>query len=78
MGLALAAGKTVAEAEKEIRQVVEGVKAAEAVHQVAASAGVEMPICEQIYRILYEGADPREAVTALMQRALKSEFSPDP
>ncbi len=78
MGLALAAGKTVAEAEKEIRQVVEGVKAAEAVHQVAASAGVEMPICEQIYRILYEGADPREAVTALMQRALKSEFSPGP
>jgi len=78
MGLALAAGKTVEEAEKEIRQVVEGVKAAEAVHQVAASAGVEMPICEQIYRILYEGADPREAVTALMQRALKSEFSPDP
>ena len=78
MGLALAAGKTVEEAETEIRQVVEGVKAAEAVHQVAASGGVEMPICEQIYRILYQGADPREAVTALMQRALKSEFAPGP
>ena len=76
MGLALAAGKTVPEAEAEIRQVVEGVKAAEAVHAVAAKAGVEMPICDQIYRILYQGADPREAVTALMQRALKSEFSP--
>ena len=37
---------------------------------------LEMPICDQIYRILYQGADPREAVTALMQRALKSEFSP--
>ncbi len=77
MGLALAEGKTVEQAEAEIRQVVEGVKAAEAVHQVAGQAGVEMPICEQIYRILYEGANPREAVTALMQRALKSEFSPD-
>jgi glycerol-3-phosphate dehydrogenase (NAD(P)+) len=76
MGLALADGKTVEEAEKEIRQVVEGVKAAEAVHHVAREASVEMPICEQIYRILYEGADPREAVTALMQRALKSEFAP--
>jgi glycerol-3-phosphate dehydrogenase (NAD(P)+) len=76
MGLALADGKTVEAAEKEIRQVVEGVKAAEAVHHVAGKAGVEMPICEQIYRILYEGADPREAVTALMQRALKSEFAP--
>ena len=75
MGLALAAGKTVAEAEKEIRQVVEGVKAAQAVHKVAERAGVEMPICEQIYRILYEDARPEEAVEALMQRALKSEFS---
>ena len=77
MGLALAAGKTVAEAEKEIKQVVEGVKAAEAVHRVAIGLGVEMPICHQIYRLLYEGADPREAVNALMQRALKSEFSPE-
>ncbi len=76
MGLALAAGKTVAEAEAEIKQVVEGVKAAEAVHRVATQAGVEMPICEQIYRILYEGIEPREAVTALMQRALKAENSP--
>jgi glycerol-3-phosphate dehydrogenase (NAD(P)+) len=76
MGLALAAGKTVAEAEAEITQVVEGVKAAEAVHRVATHAGVEMPICEQIYRILYQGAEPREAVTALMQRALKAESAP--
>jgi len=76
MGLALAAGKSVADAEAEINQVVEGVKAAEAVHRVAVRAGVEMPICEQIYRILYEGAEPREAVTALMQRALKAETPP--
>jgi glycerol-3-phosphate dehydrogenase (NAD(P)+) len=77
MGLALAAGKTVAEAEQEIKQVVEGVKAAEAVHRVADRLGVEMPICHQIYRLLYEDADPREAVNALMQRALKSEFAAD-
>jgi glycerol-3-phosphate dehydrogenase (NAD(P)+) len=75
MGLALAAGKTVAEAEVEIRQVVEGVKAARAVHRVAAEVGVEMPICEQIYQIIYEGADPRNAVSVLMQRALKAEFA---
>ena len=75
MGLALAAGKSVTEAEAEIRQVVEGVLAAEAVHQVAREAEVEMPICEQIYRILYEGAEPQEAVLALMKRELKSEFA---
>jgi glycerol-3-phosphate dehydrogenase (NAD(P)+) len=76
MGLALAAGKTVGEAEKEIQQVVEGVLAAEAVHRVAQSAEVEMPICEQIYQILYHGAEPQAAVIALMKRGLKSEFAP--
>jgi glycerol-3-phosphate dehydrogenase (NAD(P)+) len=77
MGLALAAGKTVKEAEAEIQQVVEGVLAAEAVHRVARDQGVEMPICEQLYRILYEGAEPREAVATLMKRELKPEFAPD-
>lgn len=73
MGLALAAGKSIDEAQTEIQQVVEGVLAAKAVEQVAASTGVEMPICHQIYRILYEGASPREAVGALMARSLKAE-----
>ena len=74
MGLALAAGKTVAEAQKEIQQVVEGVLAAEAVHEVAEELGIEMPICYQIYRILYEAVPPKEAVGALMSRELTPEF----
>lgn len=73
MGLALAAGKTVEEAQEEIQQVVEGVKAAKAVHEVAEKLGIEMPIVNQVYRILYEGASPREAVEALMSRELKPE-----
>lgn len=73
MGLALASGKSVEEAQREIMQVVEGVLAAEAVKRVANQQGVEMPICQQIYRILYEGAPPKEAVGALMGRALKPE-----
>ena len=73
MGLALAAGKSVEEAQEEIQQVVEGVLAAEAVHEVAEKLGIEMPICHQVYRILYEGASPREAVGALMRRDFKSE-----
>jgi glycerol-3-phosphate dehydrogenase (NAD(P)+) len=72
-GLALASGKTADQAEHDIHQVVEGVRAAKAVHQVAARLGVEMPICEQVYRILYEGVAPREAVDALMNRELKAE-----
>ena len=71
MGLALAAGKTVEETQQEIGQVVEGVKAAKAVHEVAEKLGIEMPIVNQVYRILYEGLSPREAVAALMRRELK-------
>ena len=73
MGLALAAGKTVEEAQEEIQQVVEGVLAARAVREVAQANDVVMPICDEIYRILYEGVSPREAVGALMGRALKPE-----
>ncbi len=73
MGLALASGMSIEEAQEEIQQVVEGVMAAEAVKEVADNLGIEMPICHQVYRILYEGASPREAVGALMARELKSE-----
>ena len=73
MGLALASGKSIEEAQQEIQQVVEGVLAAKAVKQVADRMSVEMPICQEVYRILYDGVPPREAVGALMGRALKPE-----
>jgi glycerol-3-phosphate dehydrogenase (NAD(P)+) len=73
MGLLLAAGKSLEEAQEEIQQVVEGVLAAKAVRKVAEDKYVVMPICEEIYRILYEGVSPREAVSALMGLALKPE-----
>jgi len=73
MGLLLASGKTIGEAQEAIQQVVEGVLAAKAVNEVAEKLGVEMPICKEIYRILYEGIPPREAVRSLMTRALRSE-----
>jgi glycerol-3-phosphate dehydrogenase (NAD(P)+) len=74
MGLALASGKDRVSIEHEISQVVEGVPAAEAVHQLAQRLGVEMPITECIYRILYQQLSPRAAVEALMSRGLKSEI----
>lgn len=72
-GLAVAAGRAFDAAQADIGQVVEGVRAAKAVHQVAGRLGVEMPICEQVYRILYEGVSPRDAVCRLMSRELKAE-----
>jgi glycerol-3-phosphate dehydrogenase (NAD(P)+) len=73
MGLALAAGRTIEEVQQEIQQVVEGVLAAKAVHEVADHLNVDMPICLELYRILYKGRPPREAVSALMGRTLKPE-----
>jgi glycerol-3-phosphate dehydrogenase (NAD(P)+) len=72
-GLALASGEKVDAAQKTIGQVVEGVLAANAVRSVAQRAGVEMPICEQVYRVVYEGVAPQDAVKELMSRALKPE-----
>ncbi len=69
MGLALAAGKTVAEAEDEIEQVVEGVSAARAVHEHAMRLNIELPIIEQIYRVVIEGVPAAEAVRVLLSRA---------
>ncbi len=73
MGLKLAAGIDRDRALAQIGQVVEGITAARAVWRVARRLGVEMPITEQVYRILYEGVDAGEAVRALMSRTLKSE-----
>jgi glycerol-3-phosphate dehydrogenase (NAD(P)+) len=74
-GLLLAAGRTPQAALAEIGQVVEGYLAARAVRAVAHREGVEMPICDGIYRLLYEGLPPREVVKALMSRPIKAEFS---
>lgn len=72
-GRALAAGKPVAEAIAEIGQVVEGYDAAKAVYKVAQSLGVDMPICEHVYRVLYEGLSIPEVVESLLQREVTAE-----
>jgi len=77
MGLGLADGKTVDEIALEIGQVVEGVYAARAVRHVAAREECEMPICEQVYKILYENASPTDTVKVLMSRSLKAEAAPE-
>jgi glycerol-3-phosphate dehydrogenase (NAD(P)+) len=72
-GLELAAGRTAEQALAAIGQVVEGYPAARALHAVAARAGVEMPLCDGVYQVLYEGVPARDAVRALMTRPIKSE-----
>ena len=72
-GLALGQGKSVEQAITDIGQVVEGYRNTDEVHILATKMGVEMPICEQIYEVLYNGRSPKEAALALLGRDLKSE-----
>jgi glycerol-3-phosphate dehydrogenase (NAD(P)+) len=74
MGLALAAGASLTEAQAKIGQEVEGVVTALAMHRLASRLGIEMPISEQVYRVLYEGASPESATRALLEREPKAEF----
>jgi glycerol-3-phosphate dehydrogenase (NAD(P)+) len=72
-GLLLAAGATPERALAEIGQVVEGYTAAKAVRTVATRSGVEMPLCEGVFRVLYAGVPAKDAVRELMSRPIKSE-----
>ncbi|HEX4241464.1 MAG TPA: NAD(P)H-dependent glycerol-3-phosphate dehydrogenase [Steroidobacteraceae bacterium] len=73
LGLALGRGASVEHAQAAIQQVVEGVSAARAVHEVAGKLHVDMPICREIYGILHEGRPVGAAVRALMGREVRSE-----
>ena len=72
-GMALGRGASPESAQIAIHQVVEGVPAARAVHDVARRLQVEMPICREIYAIMYENKPVRSAVQALMGRDVRSE-----
>jgi glycerol-3-phosphate dehydrogenase (NAD(P)+) len=72
-GLALGQGKSVEVAIEEIGQVVEGYRNTEEVHILSNKVGVEMPICDQIYAVLYHDKNPKEAALALLGRDLRTE-----
>jgi glycerol-3-phosphate dehydrogenase (NAD(P)+) len=73
MGLLLAKGKSVKEAQAEIRQVVEGVRVAPEVLRLARKHGIEMPISEQVVRVLAGEIKPVDAVRALATRPPRAE-----
>ena len=68
LGLALAQGRGLEDAEASIDGVVEGAVTARAVPELARRYKVEMPICEALYEVLYESKAPAEAVRDLMAR----------
>jgi glycerol-3-phosphate dehydrogenase (NAD(P)+) len=74
VGVKLGKGFPLPEILGGMAEVAEGVKTARAVHLLAQRLGVEMPIVDAVYRILYEGLAPREAIKKLMTRELKDEL----
>ena len=73
VGLELGQGQNLEQIVSQMKMVAEGVKTTEAVHNLSKDLQVELPITEQVYRMLYSGKDPLQAVTELMCRELKEE-----
>lgn len=74
VGFKLGQGKTLDQILGATVMVAEGVKTSQAVHLLAERLGVEVPLVTAIYKILYEGLSPKEAIKKLMTRELKDEL----
>jgi len=74
-GILIGKGKSVEEAIKEVGMVVEGIYTTEAAFKLAKENNVEMPIVEELYKIIYEGKKAKESVDSLMTRDKKDELN---
>jgi glycerol-3-phosphate dehydrogenase (NAD(P)+) len=75
VGMQIAQGKSVQQVTQGPRMIAEGVRNTRSVFRLARNLDVEMPIVEQMYKVIYEGKEPAHAVRDLMQRSLKPELS---
>jgi glycerol-3-phosphate dehydrogenase (NAD(P)+) len=73
VGVELGRGRKIEEITASMRAIAEGVRTTKSTVELAGPLGVEMPIAERMYAVLYEGLRPQEALTDLMERKLKEE-----
>ena len=73
VGLELGQGRSLDEVLGDMTQVAEGIRTTQSAWELARKSGVEMPITEQAYYVLYERKDPRHAMVDLVNRQLRSE-----
>jgi glycerol-3-phosphate dehydrogenase (NAD(P)+) len=73
VGVELGKGRPLQDVLGEMNQVAEGVKTAKSARDLSEKTGVELPICAQVYAIMYEGKNSKRAVVELMTRAPKAE-----
>ncbi len=74
VGVRLGQGESLDDILLDMKEVAEGVMTTHAVRKLAEREGVEMPICEEVYGIIANGVDPREAARRLMTRDPKAEI----
>ncbi|MFH1069185.1 MAG: NAD(P)H-dependent glycerol-3-phosphate dehydrogenase [Candidatus Glassbacteria bacterium] len=74
VGLRIGRGETLEEIGRGQRTVAEGIRTTQSAWELARRHGIEMPIVEQVYRILFEGQSVRLAIGELMTRELKKEY----
>jgi len=76
-GVALGQGSTVAEAQAKIRTTSEGVKSCRSILDLAKRHGVEMPITDQVTKVIHEGKSPIEVLQTFMARSTRAEEGHD-
>jgi glycerol-3-phosphate dehydrogenase (NAD(P)+) len=74
VGEQLGRGRSLGDIIAEMNMVAEGVKSSKAILEMAGAHGVEMPITEQVVKVVHDGRDPREMADALLGRQPKAEF----
>jgi glycerol-3-phosphate dehydrogenase (NAD(P)+) len=73
VGEQIGKGKRLKQVLSEMKMVAEGVATTESTHFLAKKLGVELPIIEQVYKVLFKGKNPQKATEELMTRGLKEE-----
>jgi glycerol-3-phosphate dehydrogenase (NAD(P)+) len=73
VGLKLGQGKKISEILAEMNEVAEGVKTSKSAYELSQKLNINMPITEQVYKLIYEDKDPKAVFKDLMSRDLKKE-----
>jgi glycerol-3-phosphate dehydrogenase (NAD(P)+) len=74
VGKQIGQGKRLDDIISEMRMVAEGVKTTRSVYNLSKKLGVDLPICNEVYAVLFEGRAVDETVARLMNRTLKHEL----
>ena len=73
LGILIGTGKTLSESLESMNMIVEGVETTKSVHDISRKNNIQMPICKEVYSILFKNKNPKLAIDDLMSRRLTQE-----